>query len=153
MTDRHEGSRARARRWQAWLPWLGVVLFSLYAGSNFWTTRDAAFAGKLSSDNVVSMWFYDVASRSLAQGTWPEILSDFNHPRPWPRIKEFPALMDAVLAAPVGWLLDYPHQWNATLGLAVLVNGIGTALLARGAGARGVGLVVAGCLGALCRPV
>lgn len=61
--------------------------------------------------------------------------------------------MDAVLAAPLGWILDFPRSWNGTLGLAVLVNGVGTALLARGAGARGVGVLLAGCLGALCRPV
>jgi hypothetical protein len=153
VRDRREGSRATGGPWRSALPWLVVVAFAIYAGATFWTTKDAAFAGKLSSDNVVSMWFYDVVSRSLAAGSWPEILTDFNHPRPWPRTKEFPALMDAALAAPLGWVLDYPQQWNATLGLAVLVNGLGTALLARGAGARGVGIVVAGCLGALCRPV
>lgn len=150
MRDRRERSRAAAWRW---LPWLGVLAFSLYAGATFWTRGDAAFAGKLSSDNVVSMWFYDVVARSLAEGVLPTHMSDFNHPSPWPRTKEFPAIMDAVLAAPLGWLFDFPRQWNATLGLAVLVNGLGTALLARGAGARGVGVLVAGCLGALCRPV
>ena len=114
---------------------------------------DSAFAGKLASDNVVSMWFYDAVARSLATGTMPTHMADFNHPNPWEHTKEFPAIMDAVIAAPLGWLFDYPRQWNATLGLAVLVNGLGTALLARGAGARGVGLLIAGCLGALCRPV
>jgi len=144
--------RSRAAAWR-WLPWLALGLFCLYAGASFWTRSDAAFAGKLSSDNVVSMWFYDVVSRSLADGALPTHMRDLNHPAPWPRTKEFPAVMDAVLVAPLGWLFDYPRQWNASLGLAVLVNGLGTALLARGAGARGVGLVVAGCLGALCRPV
>lgn len=153
MRDHREGSRTTSSPWRAALPWLAVTAFAIYAGATFWTTSDAAFAGKLSSDNAVSMWFYDVVSRSLGEGRWPEMLSDLNHPRPWPRSKEFPAVMDAVIAAPLGWLLDYPQQWNATLGLAVLVNGLGTAVLARGAGARGVGIVVAGCLGALCRPV
>lgn len=153
MRDHREGSRATGRPWRSALPWLAVVAFAVYAGAPFWTTSDAAFAGKLSSDNVVSMWFYDVVSRAMAAGTWPDTLTDLNHPRPWPRAKEFPAIMDAALAAPLGWLLDYPAQWNATLGLAVVVNGLGTAILARGAGARGAGIVVAGCLGALCRPV
>jgi hypothetical protein len=133
--------------------WVGVVAFALYAGAAFWTRTDAAFAGKLGSDNAVSIWFYGYVSQTVGDGRWPQWLGDFNHPNPYPRVKEFPAVMDAVLAAPLGWVFDFPRSWNGTLGLAILVNGVGTALLARGAGARGVGVLVAGCLGALCRPV
>ena len=116
-------------------------------------TDERAFAGRLTTDNVVSAWFYDYVSQSLWRGWDFQTLQQLNHPRPHPTWVEFPAVMDAVLAAPLGWLLGWPRQWGATHALALLVNGLGGALVARSLGARGLGTAVAGCLAILCRPV
>ncbi len=142
-------------RWPARLwPWAAVLLFWGWAAWPLllWTDR-LAFAGKLTTDNIVSAWFYDFVSRGLATGGDIQWLRPLHHPRPFPTATEFPAVMDAVLAAPLGWLLGWPRQWGATQALALLVNGLGGAWLARSLGARGLGTVVAGCLAILCRPV
>lgn len=149
------GPAARPARWPARLaPWLAVLAFWLWSAWPLllWTDTQA-FAGKLTTDNVVSAWFYDYASRALAEGWDLQTLQQLNHPRPHATSVEFPAVLDAVLAAPLGWLLGWPRQWGAAQALALLVNGLGGAALARSLGARGLGTVAAGCLAILCRPV
>ena len=150
------GSNPASRRgpWARLWPWLAVLAFWLWSAWPLlvWTDTQA-FAGKLTTDNVVSAWFYDFASRALASGWDLQTLSQLNHPRPHATSVEFPAVMDAVLAAPLGWLFGWPRQWGAAQALALLVNGLGGAALARSLGARGLGTVAAGCLAILCRPV
>lgn len=130
-----------------------VVVFALWATSPLWTTHDRVFAGRFSTDNAVSAWFYDFVSRALWEGRSLDYIVDFNFPSPWRRAAEFPAVMDAVVAAPLGWILGWPGQWGAAQALAVVVNGLGAACLARAAGCRGAGIAVAGCLAVVCRPV
>ncbi len=145
---------SRSDRRAFWFALCGVLAFWWWSAWPLllWTD-ELAFAGKLTTDNVVSAWFYDYASRTVRSGGDLFLLTQLNHPRPYETAVEFPAVLDAVLAAPLGWLLGWPRQWGAAQALALLVNGLGGAVLARGLGARGVGVFVAGALAVVCRPV
>lgn len=140
-------------------PWgglaaLGAVgVFAAWLTSPLWSTTDRVFAGKLSTDNVVTPWFYDFVARSWWSGAPMDPLSDFDFPAPVARLREFPDIADAMLAAPLAWALGWPAQWGATLSLAVALNGLGLAALARAAGCGGLGVFTAGALGVMLRPV
>ncbi len=137
----------------ALLPWLGVLVFALWAASPILTTPGEVFAGRLSTDNVVTPWFYDMTARALREGHNTEWLWGLRHPNPMPRAVEFPSNWDALLVAPLMNAVAWPDNWGLVQAAALLVNGFGAALLARGLGARGPGILVAGVLGVLCRPV
>lgn len=148
MRDAHHQNRATVFALMGVVAWWWWCAWPLLA----WTDS-LAFAGKLTTDNVVSAWFYDFVSRALAAGRPLSHLTPLNHPSPYPTSVEFPATLDAVMAAPLGWLFGWPRQWGAAQALALLVNGLGGAALARGLGARGIGVFVGGALAILCRPV
>ena len=145
--------RAQVERITMVLPWLCVVAFAGWATAPLVTAEDQVFAGRLSTDNVVTPWFYDLVARLLAEGRDTDWLWGLRHPAPLARSIEFPSDWDARLVAPLSWLADWPRSWGLVQAAALLVNGLGAAILARGLGARGVGVVVAGVLGVVCRPV
>lgn len=137
----------------ALLPWLGVVAFGLWAAAPILQADGEVFAGRLSTDNVVTPWFYDLVARLLADGRDTDWLIGLRHPSPLARTVEFPSDWDARLLAPLSWWAEWPRSWGLIQTAALLVNGLGAAILARGLGARGPGIVVAGILGVVCRPV
>ena len=135
---------------KAW-PWVGVICFACWISWPLWTATHS-FYGALTGDNLQTAWFYDWTARTLRSGASLESLSDFNYPTPYIRTVDFPAVMDAVLAAPTAWFLDWPQQFGAAQALAVSLNALGFAWLARAMGARGFGILLAGGLGACCHP-
>jgi len=141
------------RRLPGCWPELVVFAYGLWATSPLWRAGERVFAGKFSSDNAVSAWFYSTVAHGVRRGADLQHLTDFNWPRPHPRTVEFPGITEALLAAPLTWLLPWPLSWGASQSLAVLTAGLGAGLLARALGCRGVGVVTAGLLGVLARPV
>ena len=134
---------------RAW-PWVLVGATALWLTAPLWGSAHAVW-GLPAGDLAQTGWFYDWVAHQL--GGSMELLQGFNHPQPLRRIDEFPNVLDAVLAAPWAFLLDYPQQYGAAQSQAVLINGLGVAWLAWALGCRGVGLVVAGVLGVCCQQV
>ena len=131
-------------------PWLLVGAAAIWLTAPLWGTAHAVW-GLPAGDLAQTGWFYDWVARQM--GGTMEYLQGFNHPQPLRRIDEFPNVLDAVLASPWAFLLDYPQQYGAAQSQAVLINGLGVAWLAWALGCRGVGLVVAGVLGVCCQQV
>lgn len=132
---------------------IGVLVFAAWFSSPIWRSPDRVFAGLLSTDNIVTPWFYDHVARQLAAGNSMERMTDFDWPAPLSRMREFPGLADATLAAPLSLWLDWPAQWGATLTLAVVLNGLGMACLASAAGLGGWGVLTVGMMGVMMRPI
>lgn len=137
-------SRARAA-----LPWLVLLLGLVGLTHDLWGRPDAVFAGRLSTDTVLTAWFHLRA----AAGPLPETIDDFDFPQAYETAREFPSAADAVLLRPLVRALGFPGYWNAAVGLAVGAAGLGTAATAAALGAGPRGILVAGLLGALCRPL
>jgi hypothetical protein len=133
-------------------PWLLLLIYTCWATSPLWQSSERGiFAGKVQGDNIVSPWFYGWVARSLESGASLELLADLNYPSPWPRGMEFPNVLDATLTAPLWWFLEWPQAWGASQAMTVFVTALGCAALARALGCRGLGILVAGMLGVLCR--
>lgn len=149
-----ERGRRRLIRWLgAVVPWVLLALGLVYVVAPLVTAEGRILAGAISGDNVISPWFYDLVARQLEAGVDTDRMTGLRWPKPLPRIDEFPSDWDARLLAPLAWWLGWPAQWGASQAVAVVVNALGAAVLARGLGATGLGLTAAGLLGALCRPV
>lgn len=140
-------------KYDQWVALTLTVLASLWFTHPMWSSDSIVFAGKLATDNVVTPWFYDFVSRSLLEGESYSLLRGFDFPNPHPRDVEFPALTDAVLAAPIGWVFDWPQQWGVVLSIAVCINAVSLQTLARAVGIGALGTLVAGLSGVLLRPV
>ena len=134
----------------AW-PWALVLVVAAWISAPLWQSQELFF-GALTGDNMQTAWFYDWVSRAIRSGEGLSLLSDFNYPSPKAREVGFPAVVDAVIAAPLAWWMDFPQQFGAAQGLAVVINALGFAWLARALGCRGLGIAFAGCLGAFCHP-
>jgi len=117
-----------------------------------WGATGHVFGGILVSDGAQGPWFYDFVARALLEGGGLDRLTDFNHPAPTARQDEIPGIGDAILAAPAAWLFDWPRQYGVAQSLAILVNGLGFAWLARTMGCRGLGVALSGVLGLCCTP-
>ncbi len=137
----------------ATLPWFAVLLLGLWLTSPLWRADDQVFIMNLHTESLRSPWWYDQVARILGSGHWIEATTDLDWPAPRPTSETFASVADAVLAAPLAWLLPWPAQWNLVLVLATLINGLGVALLARATGCRGMGIVVAGALAMVIEPV
>ncbi|MEE2750428.1 MAG: hypothetical protein VX519_03295 [Myxococcota bacterium] len=131
---------------------VAVALLAVVVAWPLWTVSTAVY-GLPAGDLAQTGWFYDFVIRRLMAGGSLDWLSDFNYPNPLRRIDEFPNILDAVIAAPVSLLFSYPQQYGASQALAVLINGLGFAWLARSMGCRGLGVWVAGGLGVCCQQV
>ncbi len=136
------------RNWALWLI-LGV---GLWLTTPLWSASGHVFGGILVSDGAQGPWFYDFVARALLEGGGLDRLTDFNHPAPYARQDEIPGIGDAILAAPAAWLFDWPRQYGVAQSLAILVNGLGFAWLARTMGCRGLGVALSGILGLCCTP-
>ncbi len=146
--DRFTSLRRATAAW----PWLAVLALSFWLAGPLWNASGVAF-GSLVGDNVETPWFYDQVARALLAGDGWAGLTDFNHPAPVPRITDFPSVVDAILLAPLAWVLDWPQQYGAAQATVIGVNALGLAWLARALGCRGVAILLAGALGACCPPV
>lgn len=60
-----------------------------------------------------------------------ERLTNFDWPVSQHRMSEFPDVADAMLAMLLAWWLRRPAQWGATLSLAVVIHGLGMAVMMR----------------------
>jgi len=129
-----------------------VALLAVVVAWPLWTVSTAVY-GLPAGDLAQTGWFYDFVIRRLMAGASLDWLADFNYPNPLRRIDEFPNILDAVIATPVSLLFSYPQQYGASQALAVLINGLGFAWLARSMGCRGLGVLVAGGLGVCCQQV
>jgi hypothetical protein len=134
------------------LPWLVVLAAGVVVVHPLWLTPDLIFADGLSRDAIRAPWYFDFMARSLAHGQLPAQITDYDWPMPKDTWDHFPGFIEAALAVPLHWALPWPAQWRATQSAAVLVNGLGLALLARAVGARGLGVAVAGLLGLMLQP-
>ena len=128
------------------LPWALVLGLALWLGAPFLGADDRLFGG-FTGDRIKSQWYYDYVARVVIGERSPWWLEDFNFPEPALRGRQFPALADALLAAPAGILLDWPRQWGAVQLMVLVGNGLGFAALARALGAGGLGLTLSGVLG------
>jgi hypothetical protein len=140
-------------------PWILAFLFAFVLACPLLLAGDRVFVSDLQGDGVITPWIYDFTSRELINGRWPSALSDFDFPFPRGLSETERSLfatvppLDAVLMAPVAWLLSWPAQWNATIFVAMLVNAAGAVMLARAMDCRKLGLVVASVLGVACGPI
>ena len=103
--------------------------------------------GLLAGDGIRAAWFQDFVARNAFSWGELRVLGDFDWPNPRPRYEELSTIADSVLLAPLAWLWPWPGQWSVLQAMAVLVNGLALAWLARVVGCRGLGMCVAGCLG------
>ncbi len=131
------------------LPWGVVVAAALALTVGLWTHLDTVFAGNLSTDTMLASWFHG----RVAAGGVPAELSDFDFPDPYETAREFPSVADAVLLAPLVRAVGWPGHWNLTIVLGVVLAGLGAAGVAKATGVGDRGVVVAGLLGVLCRPL
>jgi hypothetical protein len=131
------------------LAWV-LLLAGLVALTNdLWLDRSVLFAGRLSTDTMLTAWFH----QRVAEGAVPETLDDFDFPSPYETAREFPSTADAVLLRPLVQALGFPGYWNVAVALAVGIAGLGCAAVAGALGAGPRGVLIAGLLGALCRPI
>ena len=134
-------------------PWVVVILFGFWMTSPLWGNLDKVFMGRLSGDNITSPWFYDFVAQQMWGGESLSMLYGFDYPHPLQRKVECPNDWDAVILSPIVQLLDWPRFWGPVLSWSVLLNAMSLALLAHVMGCRNWGVVLAGCLGVLLRPV
>ena len=141
-------------RWKPWAaawPWVAVVVFAAWIGWPLWHAGDRLFTASPRGDVAMSMWFYDYVARGVLAGRFPTRIAEFDWPHPIGLHREFPSAFDAWLAAGAALVSDLPRRWGVVQALALLVNALGAALLARGLGARREGVALAGALGAMTR--
>ena len=142
------GGRVNAVRRRV-LVW-GVLFAGLVALTNdLWLQTETIFAGQMSTDTVLTAWFHQ---RVAAEGV-PETLDDFDFPMPYETAREFPSTADAMLFRPLVHALGFPGYWNIAVMAAVVLAGLGCAAVAGGLGAGPRGVLIAGLVGALCRPL
>lgn len=140
-------------------PWIIAGLFAFFLACPLLLAGDRVFVSDLQGDGVITPWIYDFTSRELIHGRWPLALTDFDFPFPRGLSETERSLfatvppIDAVLMAPVAWLLSWPAQWNTTIFIAMLVNAVGAVTLARAMDCQKLGLVVASVLGVSCGPI
>lgn len=131
------------------LPWLALLLGLVALTHDLWSRPGEVFAGKLSTDTMLTAWFH----LRVAAGPLPETLDDFDFPQAYATAREFPSTADALLLRPLVRALGFPGYWNAAVVLAVGFAGLGTAAAAASLGVGPRGVLLAGFLGALCRPL
>lgn len=131
------------------LPWLVVLVGAVVCTADLWVDLDVVFAGKLSTDTMLTAWFHG----RVAEGALPETLDDFDFPDPYETAREFPSTADALLLAPLMRLVGWPGHWNLSIALGVVLASLGAAGVAKSTGVGDRGVIVAGLLGALCRPL
>ena len=73
-TPGNHPTRLPTRLGLALWPWALVLGFATWATTPLWTAKERVFAGKLSTDNVVTPWFYDFVARARESGTSIEFL-------------------------------------------------------------------------------
>lgn len=151
VTDPDWRGSKGARALTATGPWLLVLAVCVWTswpllgdGERYYTL----FRG----DQIKTQWFYDYVARALFGEASLSELGDFNHPYPHARGKQYPTIADALLAAPAALLVAWPLQWGLAQAMTVFANGFGAAALAGALGARHLGVVVAGALGAMTLP-
>ncbi len=127
------------------LPW-GVLALAVWIVAGPLLNPSGQVFGLLAGDGIRAAWYLDFVSRNLGS---LENLQGFDWPAPVARELEFSTVVDAVLLAPVAWVLDWPGQWGMSQGVVLATNGLAVAWLARAMGCRGFGIAVAGVLG-LC---
>ena len=140
------------QRLRSAVPWVIVVAFTGWAVWPLIFTKGYLFGGGLRGDYLRAAWLYDFVSRELLEGRIPMDFNDFGWPAPISRRVTLPNFVDAAVVAPLHWLLPWPMQWGATQAAAVAACAGGMAWMTRSLGARGLGVVVAGCLGAVLWP-
>lgn len=134
------------------LPWLVVIGAALAVSGPLWSAADSHLLLRVSGDGPKAWWFYEYVAQVVSGEARFWYLDGFDHPRPHPRGRHFPTIADAVAALPATLAFDGPRAWAGTQVLAALVNATGFAALARALGARHLGVVLAGVLGAWCLP-
>ncbi len=135
----------------AW-PWLVVLVAAIWMGSPLWQAQDVVY-GRIAGDGLATPWLYDWVARTLLSGGDLSTVGDFGFRNEFQRYRDFPSALDAYLAAPTSWLLEWPMQYSGAQGWALILNGLGVAALAWAMGCRGMGIAVAGVLGASLEPV
>ncbi len=136
----------------ALLPFIATAIFALWLSSPLWGQTDMLFMGRLSGDNLASVWFYDFVANSTQSGDI-QFLSPFDYPDPLETKTEFPNVVDAKLLAPFNYIYDVPSFWGVSLSVIVLFNSLSLSFFAKSMQCSNVGVFVAGCFGALMRPM
>ena len=128
------------------------IVFAMWVSSPLWMHGHILFMGKVSTDNVVTPWFYDFIARSVWNGEDYTLLREFDYPNSHSYMIEFPSLMDAFLLAPIAWIFEWPEQWAWTLTVTLLVNVIAVASFAKVIGLGRWAVAFSGMSVALLRP-
>jgi len=129
-------------------PWLALAALTAAVTAPL-LLEERMFLRELEGDSIVTVWYYNLITASLPD--LPTHLIAFDWPNPHPRTAEFPAYFSALLAAPWFALLGWQQGFAVTQASAVAVAVGGAALMARGLGARGSGILVAGGLALFTR--
>ena len=129
------------------------IAFAMWVSSPLWMYAHILFAGKISTDNVVTPWFYDFIARSVWNGEDYTYLWEFDFPNPHSYMIEFPSTMDALLLSPIAWIFDWPEQWAWTLTTTLVINVCAVASLARVIGLRRWAVIFSGTSVVLLRPI
>ncbi len=143
--------------WLLWLqrtwPWASVVATTVAATIPLWSWREHIYLMNVHTNHLRTPWFHEVIARKVGAGEWIQTLDDFDHNTPWSYLEYYPTTANCVMSAPLSWGFGWLAGWNLSIALAVLLNGLGVAVLARAVGCRGLGIAVAGALGILVQPV
>jgi hypothetical protein len=109
------------------------------------------------------LFMQDAANDAIRAPAWHQLVASqllhleglgslrgWNWPGDQPTVQVMPSTFDGVAVAPLWWALGWPGAWRAEQALAIVINGVGGAWLARAMGARAGGMLLAGVLMALC---
>lgn len=141
----HDGTGTLAGEAPGWAVataiYLGAALFQLYPA---WTDPTHGVVGDWSHPDLISNhWLYRWVAETLREGG-----SLLHNDRYYVPVGDAPFLAgngsDAVLAAPLAWLLAWPASVTAWCLVMVVANGLGARALARAAGASRAGATLAG---------
>ncbi len=133
-------------------PFLAVLVLALAIASPA-RLPGTVFCNSFQGDTATTAWFYSFVGRSiLLDGGLPERLDDFGYPDPLPLEDPFATIVDAVILAPTEAWPGWPDRWGWAITMAVCLNALGAALLARSFGGGTFAVLVAGLLGAGLAP-
>lgn len=121
---------------------LAALLAALQLGPMLWAPGDYLVGNHVHPDNLANQWLLPWAAEAVASG------ESLLHTEAyyWP-VGDAPLLSgdgtQAALYAPLHWLVGWPRATPLYVGLVLLLNGLGAAVFARAAGARGGSVLVA----------
>ena len=125
----------------------------MYTCSYFLADTHRIFAEGLSSDNLMSAYYYQLYANSFESGFPVQKMNAFDHPSPHNIQDQFPSTFDAQLFAPIMALDSWPTNWAYLHTLILGIGWISWLSLGWALGCRGWLLAALGIQGFLFRPM